>query len=101
MGYPPSTLFEAINRGSLGPSLPPTNNLKGHDTYEELVGSQAIPSKPFVYSGLSKIAESYSSDLTPQNTPELQKILSENQISHNSPCLHVKSQDGEEPAQCT
>jgi len=37
----------------------------------------------------------YSSDLTPQ---ELWKILSAPQISHNNPCLHVKSQDGEDPA---
>jgi len=44
LGYPLPTLLEALNRGSLGPSLPPTNNLKGCDTYKELVGSQAIPS---------------------------------------------------------
>jgi len=50
LGYPPPTLLEALNRRSLGPSLPPTNNLKGCDTYEELVGSKAIPSKPFIYS---------------------------------------------------
>jgi len=42
LGYPPPTLLEALNR-SLGPSLLPTNNLKGCDTYEELVGSKAIP----------------------------------------------------------
>ena len=58
LGYPPPTLLEALNRGSLGPSLPPTNNLKRCDTYEELFGSQAtIPSKPFIYSGWSKIAD--------------------------------------------
>jgi len=54
LGYPPPiipTLLEALNRRSLGPSLPPTNNLKGCDNYEELVGSKAIPSKPFIYSG--------------------------------------------------
>jgi len=35
LGYPPpiiSTLLAALNRRSLGPSLPPTNNLKGCDT---------------------------------------------------------------------
>jgi len=45
------TLLEVLNWRSLSPSLPPTNNLKGCDTYEELVGSKAIPSKPFIYSG--------------------------------------------------
>ena len=49
LGYPPPTLLEALNRRSLGPSLPLTNNLKGGDTYKELVGSKAIPSKPFIY----------------------------------------------------
>jgi len=41
LGYPPPiipTLLEALNRRSLSP-------------YEELVGSKAIPSKPFIYSG--------------------------------------------------
>jgi len=54
LGYPPPiipTLLEALNRKSLSPSLPSTNNLKCCDTYEELVGSKAIPSKPFIYSG--------------------------------------------------
>jgi len=43
LGYPPpiiSTILEALNKRSLGPSLPPTNNLKGCDTYKELVGSK-------------------------------------------------------------
>jgi len=35
----------------------------------------------------------YSSDLTPQNTSELQKILSARHIFHNSPCPHAKRQD--------
>jgi len=51
LSYPPLTLLEALNRRSFGLSLPPTNNLKGCDTNEELVGSKAIPSKPFIYSG--------------------------------------------------
>ena len=38
-----------MNRRSLGPSFPPTHNLKYCDTYQELVGSKAIPSKPFIY----------------------------------------------------
>jgi len=33
-----------VNRRSLSPSFPPTHNLKYCDTYEELVGSKAIPS---------------------------------------------------------
>ena len=92
-----------MNRRSLSPSFPPTHNLKYCDTYEELVGSKAIPSKPFIYSGWCIFIKDcrYSSDLTPQNTSELQKILSARHISHNSPCLHVKRQDGEHPAHWT
>ena len=43
----------------MGMSLP-TNNLNGCDTYEDMeerVGSKAIPNKPFIYSGWSKIAD--------------------------------------------
>jgi len=40
---------KAGHRG-LGMRLP-TNNLKGCDTYKELVGSKAISNKPFIYSG--------------------------------------------------
>jgi len=46
-----------VNRRSLGPSFPPTHNLKYCDTYEELVGSKAIPSKPVDYIFSSKIAD--------------------------------------------
>ena len=98
--------FEAWNRRSLGPSLPPTNNLESCDTYEEPVGSKAIPSKPlnYAYSGWCNFLIKdcrYSSDFTPQNTSELQQILSAGHISHNSPCLHVKWQDSEDPAHLT
>ena len=60
LGYPPpivSTILEALNRRSFCPSLPLTNNLKGCDTYEGLVGLKAILSKPFIYIGWSKIAD--------------------------------------------
>jgi len=62
-------------------------NLEGCDTYEELVGSKAIPSKSlkYVYSGscvfLIKDCR-YSSDLTPQNTSEPRQILSACHRSH-------------------
>ena len=73
------------------------HNLKSCDTYEELVGSKPIPSKPltlnYVYHGyicFFLINCRYSWDLTPQNLLELQQILSACHISHNSPGRMVK-----------
>jgi len=56
----PSPCFSYCKHQKLGVGLGtrlPTNNLKGCDTYEELVGSKAIPYKPFIYSGWTKIAD--------------------------------------------
>ena len=54
----PLIVLQATKAGhrGLGTRLP-TNNLEGCGTYKERVGSEAIPNKPFIYSGWLKIAD--------------------------------------------
>ena len=100
-----STLLWGVKQRNHSPSLPPTT-LRVVIPAKSLLVPKATPNNPsnYVYIGwcifLIKDCR-YSSDFTPQNTSELQQILSAGHISHNSPCLHVKWQDSEDPAHLT